>query len=408
MIEYKQEKTTTRQAKVEEKNRKIGLLGGTFDPVHLGHVRMAEACKEKLCLDEVWWIPASVPPHKNRETTPYETRRTWISKALKGKSGHSILDIENEREGKSYTYHTLLELHRREPNCQFYFLTGADSLEQLHTWYHWEDILDLCVFVVTTRPGYDMVVPDIVASVAQKSKGGILRVDIDALDVSSTEVRERVARKQAIEELIPEAIVDEVKESMEIKVEGYKEILKNRLSVKRYTHSVGVANTAARLAGMFNGNIEKAYLAGLMHDYARELSEEELLELTAKHDLSTDGVELMQTSLLHGPVGAWLLEQEGLITDKQVLDAIRWHTTGHPDMDQLARIIYISDYIEPGRNFPGVDMLRQITNKDLNLGVLAGLDHTLGFLVQRNNFIHPLSIAARNRLLEEHVVEELS
>ena len=196
--------------------------------------------------------------------------------------------------------------------------------------------------------------------------------------------------------------------SMEIKIEGYKEILKNRLSVKRYTHSVSVANTAARLAGMFNGDIERAYLAGLMHDYARELTEEVLLELTAKHNLSTDGVELMQTSLLHGPVGAWLLEEEGLITDKQVLDAIRWHTTGHPDMDQLARIIYISDYIEPGRNFPGVDLLRQITNKDLNLGVLAGLDHTLGFLVQRNHFIHPLSIATRNRLLEEHVVEDLS
>ncbi|MBP3625482.1 MAG: bis(5'-nucleosyl)-tetraphosphatase (symmetrical) YqeK, partial [Peptococcaceae bacterium] len=286
--------------------------------------------------------------------------------------------------------------------------TGADSLEGLTTWYHWEDILDLCVFVVTTRPGYALEFSDDIRAVAEKSKGGILCVEIDALDVSSTEVRERVARGQTIADLIPQAIIEEVSESMEIKVEGYKEILKNRLSVKRYTHSIGVANTAARLAGMFNGDIERAYLAGLMHDYARELTEEELLELTAKHNLSTDGVELMQTSLLHGPVGAWLLEHEGLITDKQVLDAIRWHTTGHPDMDQLARIIYISDYIEPGRNFPGVDVLRQITNKDLNLGVLAGLDHTLGFLVQRNNFIHPLSIATRNRLLEEHVVEDLS
>lgn len=388
--------------------RKIGLLGGTFDPVHFGHLRMAEACKEKLCLDEVWWIPASVPPHKNRQTTPYEKRRAWIAQALEGKIGHRILDVEKEREGKSYTYDTLLELHRREPGCQFYFLTGADSLDGLNTWYRWENILDLCVFVVTTRPGYDLEIPDEIASVAQKTKGGILCVEIDALQISSTEVRERVARGQSIEDLVPAALINEVKERMEIKVEGYKEILKNRLSVKRYTHSIGVANTAARLAGMFNGDIERAYLAGLMHDYARELTEEELLELTAKHNLSTDGVELMQTSLLHGPVGAWLLEQEGLITDQQVLNAIRWHTTGHPDMDQLARIVYISDYIEPGRNFPGVDLLRQIANKDLNLGVLAGLDHTLSFLVQRNNFIHPLSIAARNRLLEEHVVEDLS
>lgn len=400
---------STQSSKTEAKaKRKIGLFGGTFDPIHLGHIRMAERCKEQLELDEIWWIPASVPPHKTRQTTPYEKRRAWIKKALDGKVGHRILDIEKEREGKSYTYHTLLELHDREPDCQFYFLTGADSLDGLHTWYHWQEILDLCTFVVTTRPGYDMEISEQIQSVAEKSKGGILCIEIDALQVSSTDVRKFVAGNKSIDTLIPTEIIDEVKRSMEIKIEGYKEILKNRLSVKRYTHSVSVANTAARLAGMFNGDIERAYLAGLMHDYARELTEEELLELTAKHNLSTDGVELMQTSLLHGPVGAWLLEEEGLITDKQVLDAIRWHTTGHPDMDQLARIIYISDYIEPGRNFPGVDLLRQITNKDLNLGVLAGLDHTLGFLVQRNHFIHPLSIATRNRLLEEHVVEDLS
>lgn len=392
----------------EHKPRKIGLFGGTFDPVHLGHVRMAEACKSKLQLDEIWWIPAFVPPHKMRKTTPYEKRRDWLSKILAGKPGHRILDIEQEREGKSYTYHTLLELHKREPDCQFYFLTGADSLEQLHTWYRWKDILDLCILVVTTRPGYEMILPEEIRIAAEKSKGGIVCVEIDALDISSTEIRKRVVYHQEIASFIPAAIVNEVKESMDIKIEGYKELLKNRLSVKRYTHSIGVANTAARLAGMFNGDIERAYLAGLMHDYARELTEEELLDLTAKHNLSTDGVDLMQTSLLHGPVGAWLLEAEGLITDQQVLNAIRWHTTGHPDMDQLAQIIYISDYIEPGRDFPGVDMLRQIANKDLNLGMLAGLDHTLNFLIQRNSFIHPLSIATRNRLLETYVTEELS
>ena len=110
---------------------------------------------------------------------------------------------------------------------------------------------------------------------------------------------------------------------------------------------------------------------------------------------------------LHALTGS-LVAERIFGENKAVVDAIRWHTTGHPDMDQLARIIYISDYIEPGRNFPGVDVLRQITNKDLNLGVLAGLDHTLTFLIQRNHFIHPLSIAARNRMLEEHVVEDLS
>ena len=189
---------------------------------------------------------------------------------------------------------------------------------------------------------------------------------------------------------------------MEIKVEGYKEILKTRLSVKRYTHSIGVANTAARLAGMFDGDVERAYMAGLLHDYAREMSGSALLEIAVEHNLHGDAVDLLQPSLLHGPVGAWLLQEQGIVTDEAILEAIRWHTTGHPDMKKLARMVYIADYIEPNRDFPGVDALRQITYRDLNLGVLAGLDHTIMFQLQKGGYLHPWSIAARNRLIEEH------
>jgi predicted HD superfamily hydrolase involved in NAD metabolism len=152
---------------------------------------------------------------------------------------------------------------------------------------------------------------------------------------------------------------------------------------------------------MFNGDIERAYLAGLLHDYAREVPNAELLELTMAHNLSSDAVDLLQPSLLHGPVGAWMLKEHGIMDDEAILDAIRWHTTGHPDMNQLAKIVYIADYIEPNRDFPGVDLLRQLTYRDLDLGVIAGIEHTLSFLIQKDGYIHPLSIATRNRLLEE-------
>jgi predicted HD superfamily hydrolase involved in NAD metabolism len=127
----------------------------------------------------------------------------------------------------------------------------------------------------------------------------------------------------------------------------------------------------------------------------------ELLELTMAHNLSSDAVDLLQPSLLHGPVGAWMLKEHGIMDDEAILDAIRWHTTGHPDMNQLAKIVYIADYIEPNRDFPGVDLLRQLTYRDLDLGVVAGIEHTLSFLIQKDGYIHPLSIATRNRLLEE-------
>ena len=388
--------------------RRIGLLGGTFDPVHFGHLRLAEACREALQLEEIWFIPAALPPHKDWRISPYEKRRRWLEQALAGKDWCRILDIERQREGKSYTYHTLKALRKQEPHCEFYFLTGADSLEKLDTWYRWQDILDLCHFVATSRPGYGGQIPEKLQKEAQKRKGGILCLEIDALDISSTAVREQIALQRDIARLVPAQIIDEVKDSMEIKVEGYKELLKKRLSVKRYNHSIGVANTSAKLAGMFNGDIERAYLAGLLHDYARELSNSQLLELAMEHDLSHDEVELLQPNLLHGPVGAWLLQEQGIITDEQILNAIRWHTTGHPNMDQLSRIVYIADYIEPNRDFPGVDALRQIAHRDLDLGMLAGLDHTLNFLIQKGGFIHPWSVAVRNELIEERASRQLS
>lgn len=388
--------------------RKIGLLGGTFDPVHFGHLRLADACRQALQLEEIWFIPAALPPHKDWRVSPYAKRRRWLEQALVGKDWCRILDIEQQRTGKSYTYHTLKALHKQEPDCEFYFLTGADSLEKLDTWYHWEEILDLCHFVATSRPGYGSQIPERLKKEAKKRKGGLLCIEIDALNISSTEVREQIALRRDISQLVPAEIIDEVKDSMEIKVEGYKELLKKRLSVKRYTHSVGVANTAAKLAGMFNGDIERAYLAGLLHDYAREMPNSQLLELAVEHGLTNDEVELLQPNLLHGPVGAWMLQQQGIIDDEQMLNAIRWHTTGHPDMDQLARIIYIADYIEPNRDFPGVDALRQIAHRDLNLGTLAGLDHTLNFLIQQGGFIHPWSVGARNRLVEERINNQLS
>ena len=385
----------------QKRLKKIGLFGGTFDPVHFGHLRMAEECRAKLELDEIWFIPAYRPPHKDWTPSPFEKRCQWLKQVLGDTPGCRILDIEKERDEKSYTYHTLLELHKREPGCEFYFLTGADSLEKLHTWYRWEDILDLCYFVSTSRPGYTGELPEQLRIESEKRKYGIICLPIDALDISSTGVREQVALCKDVKHLIPEEIIDEVNSSMEVKVEGYKAILKKRLSVKRYTHSVGVANTAAKLAGMFNGDIERAYLAGLLHDYAREVPNAELLELTMAHNLSSDAVDLLQPSLLHGPVGAWMLKEHGIMDDEAILDAIRWHTTGHPDMNQLAKIVYIADYIEPNRDFPGVDLLRQLTYRDLDLGVVAGIEHTLSFLIQKDGYIHPLSVATRNRLLEE-------
>ena len=184
-------------------------------------------------------------------------------------------------------------------------------------------------------------------------------------------------------------------------IESYKEHLKQRLTTKRYTHSLAVAQTAAKLAGMYNGDINKAYLAGLLHDYARDYTPSQLLIMAEENHLVDYHVEVVNPSLLHGKVGAFLLEKEGIVADPSILKAIRYHTTGHPDHDQLGHIIYIADYIEPNRDFPGVDKMRKVVYQNFDYGILAGLDHTIMYLMQKAAFIHPLSVDTRNRLIEK-------
>lgn len=183
------------------------------------------------------------------------------------------------------------------------------------------------------------------------------------------------------------------------KYEGYKIILQDMLSEKRYQHSLNVADTAAKLAIVHNADAEKAYLAGLMHDYAKDINPEELLEIAEAHDLIQDEVEILAPYLLHGPVGAYLLKEQEIITDDEILRAIALHTTGAKDMTLLDNIIYMADYIEPGRKHGNVDNIRTITYKNLDFGLASCFDSVIMYLISNGSYIHPNSIMARNTVV---------
>lgn len=183
------------------------------------------------------------------------------------------------------------------------------------------------------------------------------------------------------------------------KYEGYKIILQEMLSEKRYQHSLNVADTAAKLAIVHNADAEKAYLAGLMHDYAKDINPEKLLEIAEANDLIQDEVEILAPYLLHGPVGAYLLKERDIITDEEILRAIALHTTGAKDMTLLDNIIYMADYIEPGRKHGNVDNIRTITYKNLDFGLASCFDNVIMYLISNGSYIHPNSIMARNSVI---------
>ncbi len=175
--------------------------------------------------------------------------------------------------------------------------------------------------------------------------------------------------------------------------------LAKQLSPKRLEHSRGVSHTAAELAARYGADVAKAELAGLLHDCARGMPNNLLLQAAAASGIVVNSVEQREPVLLHAPLGAVIAGRDYGVDDPEVLSAIRWHTTGGPVMALLDEIVFLADYIEPGRSFPGVDRLRELAAASLPEALLAAYDQTLRYLLSEGGLIHPATVEGRNALL---------
>ncbi len=200
-------------------NERLGILGGTFDPLHLGHLRAAESVREVMSLDEVIFIPSRTPPHKQRPgITPADDRYRMVFRALENESAFTVSDVEVARKGPSYTIDTLSMLAKRHPGADTFFITGVDSFRDIQTWSRWEELLRSYAFIVHDRPGsgletaYSSVPDDLHSllvevsddSVKREGKGGsIYLLRTVTLNISSTEVRAMVRTGRSIRYLVP-------------------------------------------------------------------------------------------------------------------------------------------------------------------------------------------------------------
>ncbi len=176
------------------------------------------------------------------------------------------------------------------------------------------------------------------------------------------------------------------------------QVIKVHLPEKRYIHTLGVMETAVMLAEKYDSNQKKAELAAIFHDYAKFRPIKEMTEivLTEKMDKR---LLVYGSELLHAPIGAYLVQKEVGIEDDEILAAIRYHTTGRPNMTILEKIVYLADYIEPNRSFPGVDEVRQLAEKNLDQAMIAAISNTILFLMKKQQPIFPDTFATYNQLL---------
>lgn len=175
--------------------------------------------------------------------------------------------------------------------------------------------------------------------------------------------------------------------------------LKSNLKEDRFKHSLSVRDTAEKLATIYGADIEKAKIAGLVHDCAKNMSNEDLIKIAKDNGVIIDEVFYNSPQLMHGLVGSIIAKQLMGIEDKEILDAIKYHTTGKKNMTLLEKVIYIADYIEPTRKFPGVCSLRQQAYTNLDKAVLLSFNDSIKFIIDSGKLIHNLTIEARNYLL---------
>ncbi|WP_186576472.1 nicotinate-nucleotide adenylyltransferase [Aquibacillus kalidii] len=181
--------------------KKVGLLGGTFDPPHYGHLLIAEEVYQALELDEVWFIPSYEPPHKEKANIKASDRVAMLKNAISDNDHFSLNTLEIDRLGKSYTYDTIVHLKEKFPTFQFYFIIGADMVEFLPKWNKIEELIQLVDFVGVKRNDYQLV-----------SKYPIIEVNIPGVEISSTMIRQRIRQGHSIRYLIPTKVEEFIKE----------------------------------------------------------------------------------------------------------------------------------------------------------------------------------------------------
>ncbi len=367
---------------------KTGLMGGTFDPPHKAHIRMAKKAMSEFGLDKVIFMTGGNPPHKTTGTAA-SLRNHMIKLATYGTDNFSVCDYEVKKEGYSYTSDTLRYLKSEYPDDDIYFIIGGDSFEAFFTWHEPLEILKMCSILVYARDMHPTEKE--IDGFNEKYGADIKLIHDETYDISSSEIRKNISEGKDMSKFLDKKVWEYIKRNSLYKIhpESMEEHLKAMLKPDRYKHSLGVASMAVTMAGIFGADQRKAYIAGLLHDCAKNLSTEENKIKCVDLDVELDDYEKTHPPLIHAKVGAELVKSEFGIIDEEICSAIRWHTLGRKNMTVLEKIIYVADMTEPSRDFPGVDEIRRKAVENLDDAVSACARKTIDFNKKKGIEPHP-------------------
>lgn len=392
---------------------KIGIYGGTFNPIHRGHMAAARQAAEALKLDKLLLIPTRVPPHKalTEDVAGPEHRLEMTRFAVQALNLDGVAeasDLELRREGKSYTLDTLREIRALYPKGELFLLLGTDMFLTFHQWRHPEEIAKLCTLCAFHRSALDSA-GDFASQkrrLERKFGAHVKFVDLqEVVDISSTRLRQMLPAGQGREFLAPAVYGCILREGLygtnadlrRLSLEDLRCVALSMLDPRRIPHVLGTEETAAALALRWGADEESARRAALLHDCTKKFDKELQMALCRQYGIEPDAAERREGKLLHAITGAAVAYADFGVSG-EVRDAIRWHTTGKADMKLLEKIIYLADYIEPTRDFCDLTELRRLAFEDLDGALLLGFTMAVEDLAKKGMPVHPNSVLARDYL----------
>ena len=339
---------------------KIGIFGGAFNPPHIGHVQAAIKAVEMNNIDLLLVIPTGTPPHKVLpDNTPRpEMRLVMTQNAFYNLDKISISDIEVYSQSSNYSIDTVSKVRYEYPDAGLLLLVGTDMYESLDTWKDSDALLKTVKPVLLPR---------------------------DVIKISSSDLRDMLPLREGRNFLSDSNYAYIIK----FRLYGAKpdwnwlrERAHSMLSPLRIPHVDACEAEALRLAERWDVDPDDAREAAILHDITKKLDFSQNMCIIAEHGVIIEKLGYHEEKLLHSITGALLAQSEFGVSDN-VANAIKWHTTGRAGMTMLEKIIYIADYIESTRDFPGVDALRRVAYTNIDEAMIIGLEMTVSDLKAR-------------------------
>ena len=380
---------------------KIGIFGGTFDPVHNGHVALAKSAIEQVPLDKLIVVPARMQPFKvQQEVTSGDHRINMLKRAFQDVPEAEVSSYELEKTGISYTVDTMNYFQKKYPQDFLCFVMGSDAFLRILDWKNSEFLLRQYAFVIGGRPGYkDTDLHEVANKVKEKYGSELIFLNNNLIEQGSTQIRNTVENKIDLSDCVPEDVEEYIISQGLYLNEDIREYIQRNYSEKRKEHTLRVEAIAVKLGQAFGGDINKIRTAALFHDLCRGMEINKLNQYVQDFGLANKYLD--NPNLAHAKIGAIFMTKDFGINDQDIINAVSYHTTGRKGMSLLEKIIYLADAIEPGRDYPGVDELREIAFKDLNQAILVSLEQSISFVKEKGYDLENDTIEARNDIFEK-------